>query len=110
VHESNCVGFVYYELGIIPEEKYQDCPKLSELLDMFEYAKKDAAEVVAVVAPIKDELTVIHIALIDHEKGCIRHRKGVGQPVIETSLFLGGLESYLRERANSELVYLTIKR
>jgi hypothetical protein len=110
MHETNCVGYVYYEPGLTPEEKYHDCPTLSELLDKFDQVERRVAEAVAVVAPLEGEPTVIHMAVFNHGKNSIRHREGIDEPVTKASLFFGGLKSYLKYyEVNAELVYLAVK-
>jgi hypothetical protein len=107
---SNCIGYAYHELGIIPEEKICDCPTLPELLDKFDSVSVDcSADAIAIVASIDGELAVTHMAVFNVDKNKIKHRRGCGLPITESKLLENELEDYLKDYDNSVLVYLKLK-
>jgi hypothetical protein len=80
---SNCVGFVYNKLGMLPEEKYIDPPTLKELLKSFDNVRSvEKANVLAIITFSHLGSYLSHMAIICDDKKTILHRNGDGGEVV----------------------------
>lgn len=106
--ETNCIGYAYSELGLISKEIFLKCPYLDEILSHFDRVGNiKSADAAIVVVPYEGRYEVTHIAVVNHDKRTIRHRKGQDAPVNRGKI-KGELRDYLREY-EAEMVYLRLK-
>jgi len=110
IENVHCIGFAFYDLGLTPKERYEGLPTFYELLNLFDQVNSfNSADAIAVVAPIKSELVVVHMEVINHKKGTVRYREKAGGEVKESWPIFSAAGKYLREYRGSEKVYLAVK-
>jgi hypothetical protein len=82
-NKRNCVGFVYYWLGIILDESYVEPPSLEKFKRTFTRTDNiNEADAIAVIIPSDKGPMLYHIALVSPDKKTILHRNGTGGPVL----------------------------
>lgn len=105
---NNCVGYVYFWLGIIPEERYVEPPSYEDLLKVFEEVDiKDANSLAVIKYEGNRDPYVDHMALVMDGGKTIGHRKGVCREADSGDL-KSELERYIYndEFTQTEIVYL----
>lgn len=98
----NCIGYVYYKVGLEETEVHLYPPTLEELLIDFDITEADSAVAIGILSLLDERYLglgitskVLHMAIIDPEKpNLIRHRRGVNQPVSHEPMDVG-LQPYL---------------
>lgn len=104
--QPNCIGFVYHELGLIPEEKFMYGPYLRNFLDKFTRVSDiSEATVVAVVAYGAVNPYIAHVALLSEDKKMITHRDGLGADP-ERLEIEKGLKKYLSPVTRKVLFFI----
>ena len=102
MHEVNCIGYAYFQTGVISEEAYRDPPSLNELRENFQVVSEiGAASTLAVIytwnhgsPDVIHEAT--HMAVLDPDNpGFIYHRRGFRKPVTHEPID-EGLQEYLK--------------
>jgi hypothetical protein len=103
--QSNCIGFVFSELNIIPEDKYVKPPTLAEVLETFDIVDTlDQAKILMVVDFSQNDPRIDHIAIVCENKIDIIHRKGIGAQVIRENI-RSGLKNYLEDSRDEKLIF-----
>lgn len=114
----NCIGYAYFEKGILRVERYQKPPIVAELPGLFtvEHVISPSSEIITVVRGNKKANEsakllhkVEHMISIDNGEEYCSHREREGGP-IDYGSAKQLLEKYFDDRGLFYFLYLTVRK